>query len=44
MARSQGDGGIKNDWIPETRGHNHLAELVLELREKKIRVQTFENL
>ena len=36
-------GGVEIDWILETRGHDHLAELVLKLREKKIRVQTFEN-
>ncbi|MGA2139092.1 MAG: hypothetical protein ABSH14_09560 [Verrucomicrobiia bacterium] len=37
------DGGIENDWISETRGHDHLAELVLKRREKRIRVRTFEN-
>lgn len=43
MARSRRDGGVEIDWILETRGHDHLAELVLKLREKKVRVQTFEN-
>jgi len=36
-------GGVEIDWILETRGHDHLAELVLKLREKRIRVQTFED-
>jgi threonine dehydratase len=36
-------GGVEIDWVLETRGHDHLAELVLKLREKKIRVLTFEN-
>jgi len=36
-------GGVEIDWILETRGHDHLAELVLKLRENKIRVRTFEN-
>jgi threonine dehydratase len=36
-------GGVEIDWILETRGHDHIAELVLKLREKKIRVLTFEN-
>jgi hypothetical protein len=34
---------VEIDWVLETRGHDHLAELVLKLREKKIRVLTFEN-
>ena len=37
------NSGVEIDWILETRGHDHLAELVVKLREKKIRVQTFEN-
>ena len=37
-------GGVEIDWILETRGHDHIAELVLKLREKDIRVLTFENM
>jgi threonine dehydratase len=37
-------GGVEIDWILETRGHDHIAELVIKLREKKIRVLTFENI
>ena len=36
-------GGVEIDWILETRGHDHIAEIILTLREKKIRVFTFEN-
>jgi threonine dehydratase len=36
-------GGVEIDWILETRGHDHIAELVLKLREREIRVLTFEN-
>ena len=36
-------GGVEIDWILETRGHDHIAELVLKLRENNIRVVTFEN-
>ena len=36
-------GGVEIDWVLETRGHEHIAELVEKLREKKIRVQQFEN-
>jgi threonine dehydratase len=33
-------GGVEVAWILETRGHEHIAELVAKLREKKIRVQS----
>ncbi|HTS15968.1 MAG TPA: threonine ammonia-lyase [Verrucomicrobiae bacterium] len=36
-------GGVEIDWILETRGHDHIAELVTKLREKKIRVLTLED-
>jgi threonine dehydratase len=31
-------GGVEITWILETRGHDHIAELVTKLRDKRIRV------
>jgi len=36
-------GGVEIVWILETRGHDHIAEIVTKLREKKVRVSTLEN-
>lgn len=33
-------GGVEVEWILETRGHDHIAELITKMREKKIRVLT----
>jgi len=33
-------GGVEVEWILETRGHEHIIELIQKLREKKIRVQS----
>lgn len=36
-------GGVEIHWVLETRSHEHIAELVMRLREKNIQVLTFEN-
>ena len=35
-------GGVEIAWVLETHGHDHITELVMKLREKKIRVLTME--
>jgi len=35
-------GNVEIDWILETRGHDHIEELLTALREHEIRVTTYE--